>query len=201
MRPGMSVRPFVKLSPSARIKGQMLLRAEVEREAARQIEAAAVSERSAAFEPVDWQSQHCDETEIYSAPADRAGQRHYVVTVPLDTYRGRGAITDLQHAAGTALYGDWARGVCGASERDPTVLVRRSPMAALPEYQLIALQSYHGACAAMPADCREVTVAVCCQGLSISSQGGRSGWRRQVLMDKLRRGLEAIEPYYMLRDS
>ncbi len=192
--------PLARFGPSDRIHRQLLLSTEAEREAARQIKAAADADRARTSDPLDWQAQHGDETEIYSVPADRAGQRHHVVTMPIDTYRARGLITDLQHAAGNGLYGDWARGVCGASEHDPLLIIRRSPMSGLPEYQLIALQTYRKAVAAMPEECRLTAIEVCCHGRSISKLGGKSGWRRQVLMGRLVRALEAIEPVYHLRD-
>lgn len=146
---------------------------------------------------IDYRAQHQpDGCEPFETPTEKAGERKRHMPAPIETYDRRGQLDARQVQAARNLYGWHSVGVLGASDRDPMLTIRRSsPMRALPDYQLDALQHYHNAIDAMPDECREVTLAVCCDDVAVSSMARGSGHKRTAFMGLLRRGLNAVADY------
>ena len=147
---------------------------------------------------IDYRAQHQPrDCEPFETPTEKAGERKRHMPAPIETYDRRGQLDARQVQAGRLLYEWHSVGVLGASDRDPTLTIRRSsPMAALPDYQLDALQHYHNALDAMPDECREVTLAVCCEDVAVSSMTERNARQTTFLMGLLRRGLNAVADYH-----
>ena len=145
----------------------------------------------------DYRAQHLREGEIYDAPADDAGERKRVVPTPLDTYLARGWIDGHQHAAGKLLYEDYALGVHGASNRNPTMMVRHTSQApGLPPKQIIAGMRVLDALALFRPSVRRTVEAVCCRDVSVSELVGRSRRPRGRAFRELGAGLRQLVLHY-----
>jgi hypothetical protein len=155
--------------------------------------------KAAGMEPVDWRGQHGEV--VAELTEDERPVPVARVQPPLERMWKRGAIDDAQYIAGKRLHEAYALGLCGARNPEARSSGEASLSFGLAGAQLIALQEYREAKAALGVRLWPYLDWVVCKDVSLSDLAKELGRNPTELTALLKVGLDILSDHFSDTDS